>query len=117
LIFVAISIIIGLKITAKYFKFKKQEFLLLGLFWIGLTTPWWPNVITFTLILLFNAPVNIKNFVIIGIALLPPTIICGLYSFTKLLIMDDRNRKLILAIIGIPNIIIEVLFIYFLFVF
>ncbi|TFG06471.1 MAG: hypothetical protein EU539_07510 [Promethearchaeota archaeon] len=115
LIFVVISIIIGIKISTKYLTYKIQELLLLGIFWIGITSPWWPNVITFLLILIFNAPISIADFLIVGFAVLPITIIIGLIAFTGIMKIEKWKRSLIVFIIAIPNLGFEILLFYFYF--
>ena len=91
IVFVIISIITGLIIVIKYFQLKKSQFLLFGLFWIGLTTPWWPTVIIFMIALLTGVSISIQAFIVVGISFLPITIILGLIAFLKVLPM----RKLI----------------------
>lgn len=46
LIFVSISILIGLTIFSKYFEYKRRIYLLLGLTWIGMSAPWTPSSIS-----------------------------------------------------------------------
>jgi hypothetical protein len=110
LIFVSLSIITGIIIISKYFKIKRGQFLLFGLFWIGLTTPWWPNLITFLIVLITNESISIHAFIVIGIAFLPITIILGLIAFTKVLPISKKTRRNFLIISFIPNILYEIFF-------
>lgn len=116
LIFVIISIITGAIIVSKYFKFRKSQFLLFGLFWIGLTTPWWPTVIIFLITLVATAPVSIEAFIVGGIAFLPITIILGLIAFLKVLPKKKSTKSLILILSLIINISYEIFLFIFLFI-
>ena len=116
IVFVIISIITGLIIVIKYFQLKKSQFLLFGLFWIGLTTPWWPTVIIFMIALLTGASISIQAFIVVGISFLPITIILGLIAFLKVLPMKKRNKRIILILSIIINAAYEVYFFAFLFI-
>ncbi len=41
-IFCVISIYVGIRIISKYFEYKPREFILLGLTWICVVSPWYP---------------------------------------------------------------------------
>jgi hypothetical protein len=110
IIFVSLSIITGIIIVSKYFKIRKGQFLLFGLFWIGLTTPWWPNLITFLIVLIIEKSISIQAFVVMGIAFLPITIILGLIAFSKVLPISKKTRRNFLIISFIPNILYEIFF-------
>ncbi len=115
LIFVIISIITGAIIISKYFKLRKSQFLLFGLFWIGLTTPWWPTIIIFIMTLFTTAPVSIEAFIVFGIAFLPITIVLGLIAFLKVLPMKKRTKTIILILNLSINIFYEIFFFIFVF--
>jgi hypothetical protein len=115
LIFVIISIITGAIIISKYFKLRKSQFLLFGLFWIGLTTPWWPTIIIFIMTLVTTAPVNIEAFIVFGIAFLPITIVLGLIAFLKVLPKKKRTKTIILILNLSINIFYEIFFFIFVF--
>jgi hypothetical protein len=116
IVFVIISIITGLIIVIKYFQLKKSQFLLFGLFWMGLTTPWWPTVIIFVLALATGTSISIQAFIVVGIAFLPITITLGLIAFLKVLPMKKKSKRVILIINLIINAAYEVYFFTFLFI-
>ncbi len=116
IIFVVISIILGLRIASRYSETKKSQFLLFGIFWIGMTTPWWPNIITFIMVLVTGGTIDLTFYVVIGIAFLPITITVGLIAFLKVLVLKKRNKKLFFAIDIAANIAYEVYFFIFLFI-
>ena len=116
IVFVIISIITGLIIVIKYFQLKKSQFLLFGLFWMGLTTPWWPTVIIFIIEFIIGTSISIQAFVVIGISFLPVTITLGLIAFLKVLPMKKKRKKSILIINILINAAYEVYFFTFLFI-
>ncbi len=116
IVFVVISIFIGLRIISRYFVLKKNQFLLFGIFWIGMTTPWWPNIISFIMVLVTGGTIDIEIYVVLGIAFLPITITLGLIAFLKVLPLTKKNKKVFFAIDLCANIAYEVYFFIFLFV-
>ena len=113
LTFVIISIIIGVKILIKYFEYKSNQFLLVGLTWIGLSTPWWPDSINLILVLTTNSILSIEANFIIGTSTMPFFLLIWLKAFTDLVYKEQQ--KYILIIFLIIGIIFEIIFYYFLF--
>jgi len=52
-IFIIISIIVALLLISKYFIHKERNLLLVGITWLGITTPWLSGVISFPLMIFF----------------------------------------------------------------
>lgn len=115
LVAIIISILIGLIIISKYFKFKQRNILLIGIFWTGLTFPWLPTVITFVMMLTVGYGLSVEWFILIGIVILPITVLCGLTAFTSLLGVKKKKRRLILLSVLAFNLVYESLIFYFLF--
>ena len=113
LIYVIISIIIGVKILIKYFEYKSNQFLLVGITWIGLSTPWWPDSINLILILTTNSILSIEANFIIGTSAMPFMLLVWLKAFTDFAYKE--KQKYILIIFLIIGIIFEIIFFYFLF--
>ena len=116
LVAVLISILIGLIIISKYFKIRQRNILLIGIFWTGLTFPWLPTVITFIMMLTVGYGLTVEGFILIGIMILPITVLCGLTAFTNLLGVRKPKRRVILLSVLVFNLIFEGLIIYFLFI-
>lgn len=114
LVAIVISILIGLIIISKYFKFKQKNFLLIGIFWTGLTFPWLPTVITFIMVLTVGYGLPVQGYILIGIMILPLTVLCGLTAFTSLLGVKRKRRRAILLSVLVFNLVYESLIIYFL---
>ncbi len=113
-IFVLISIIIGLKILTKYFEYKKLQYILVGLVWIGLATPWFPDSINFIMVILFQNTISDALNFIIGNSMLPLTALFWLKVFTDLTYKE--KQKVILSLFIIYGIIFEILLFTFLFI-
>ena len=113
LIFVIISVIIGLKIFIKYFEHKSNQLLFVGLTWIGLSTPWWPDSINLILILTTNSILSIEANFIIGTSAMPLFLLIWLKAFTEFAYRE--KQKLILITFLIVGLIFEIIFFYFLF--
>lgn len=108
ILFVVISIIIGLLIITKYREKKRQEFLYFGLFWAGMTTPWWPQVAIFITYLFTGAIIEMDFWVILGVAFLPFTVIIGVMAYLIVLPINPDKRKIIKVITYTPNVIYEI---------
>jgi len=109
LIFVVISILVGLTIISKYPKSKNRTVLLVGLVWLGIVSSWYASSSSFLAALItggdgfMSAP---SYYFIIGAAPLPITAFIWMVAFTDLLYRD--KKKIILLIIGITGIIFEI---------
>jgi len=55
---VIISVLLGIIIAQKYRKFKKIEFVLVGLTWIFLISPYWSDAIQFITLTIFNYQIS-----------------------------------------------------------
>jgi len=114
LVFSIISLTVGIKIMAKYFKFKRKEFLFLGLAWIALASPWYPGTISFILgFILGLERLSTELYFLIGNVLIPPCFVLWIVVFTDLLL--KQKQKLIVILFAIGNALYLVVFFYFLF--
>lgn len=108
LLFVVISLIIGITILLKYFKFKTRIYILMGLSWIGLASPWFPDSISFLIILFGGNALPIELYIIIGNVLLPFFLIIWIWAFSELLYKD--KQKVLLGLFLVLAIIFEIIF-------
>jgi len=113
IIFVAISIIIGLIIASKYPKFKQRAYILIGIVWMGIVSPWYPSTVSTIANLLFGTPIPDELYLALGNVLLPIISICWMTAFTDL--KYKKYQKVIVGLFIIFGIIYEVFFFYFLF--
>ena len=114
LIFVIISLLVGVRILLKYISFQKKEMITVGLTWIFMSSGWWGSAFSFLSILLVQQPLNSVIYVLIGNAFIPIAIICWIYSFTSLAYPQLKKKLLgLFLIIYIPY---EIYIIYYLMV-
>ncbi|TFF63610.1 MAG: hypothetical protein EU521_00965 [Promethearchaeota archaeon] len=113
IIFVIISVAIGLRIILRYVKFKQKVLLLVGLTWLGLVSIWYASSISVLSILLFNQRIPDELFMFIGNGFLPLTSCIWIYAFTELL-YHKRQKQLLLIFVAI-GLVFEIYFLYYLF--
>jgi len=112
LIFVVISLIVGLKILSKYFEFEKKYYIYVGITWIGISTPWMHGALAFIL-LFFNIILADEIRFIIGYVFIPIITVLWLITFTDF--MYREKKKILVGTYIIISLVCEILFFYFLF--
>ena len=113
LVFVIISIILGLKIIKKYFQNKNSNVLCAGIVWLIVCEPWFAISISFLFYLFTSKVLPLEIFFLIGFPLLPLGIFLWLIIFTNFLYV--QYRKQILIGFALSAIVIELIFLIFLF--
>ena len=113
LIFVLISLLVGLFIASKYFQLKNRTLLLVGITWIGLTTPWLPSTVSFIVYLITTTSLSPAIYFTIGNIASPLILVIWILAFTDLKYTD--KQKLLVIIYIIIGIAYEVYLVYFLF--
>jgi hypothetical protein len=113
LIFVTISIILGLEILLRHRRFKEKRYIYLGIIWIGISTPWMHGAITF-LFLLFNQSFDPNIRFIIGFIFIPIITTMWMDLFTDLLY--EKYKKVLVPLYVILSLIVEILFFTFMFI-
>lgn len=114
LVFVIVSLIVGLFIASKYFQVKNRTLLLVGITWIGLTTPWLPSTIAFLVYLITNTSISSTVYFTIGNIASPLILVIWILAFTDL---KFKNRQKILVIIySVLGVAYEIYLVYFLIV-
>lgn len=112
LIFVAISLLVGLIILSKYLKYKEKIYLFVGATWILISEPWWPSALSFLIAINNKVGLSEELYFLIGNIFIPVAIILWLVAFTEFLYTE--KRKIILSVFIIYGIIFEILFFVFL---
>lgn len=113
LIFVFISIVIGLKVLLRYFKEGKNEFLYIGLTWIIFSEIWWSASVSFLYVLFTGQGLSLELYFLIGNLLVPLGFFIWLVTFTNIKLRE--KQKIILIIMAIICALYEIMFFYFLF--
>ncbi|MFW9875861.1 MAG: hypothetical protein ACFFG0_22385 [Candidatus Thorarchaeota archaeon] len=109
LIFVVISILIGLTIISKYPKSKNRTVLFVGFVWLGIVSSWYASSSSFLVALITGGDGYMSTppyYFIIGAAPLPITAFIWMFAFTELLYRD--KKRIILLIFAITGIIFEI---------
>lgn len=112
--FVLISTVLGVIIVLKYFKEHKRELLLVGITWILLVSPYWPDAINFVLVLMYSSLLDVVIYFFLANALIPIMHVTWIIAFSDLVIKKNKNKKLVLIIFTAEAIIFEVFFLYYL---
>ncbi|MFX1574902.1 MAG: hypothetical protein ACFFB0_19365 [Promethearchaeota archaeon] len=114
MIFVFISIIVGVIILSKYFRYRERTYLYIGSTWMFLSSSWWPSCISFLVALNNGVGITAELYFLIGNIFVPLAIVLWLLGFTEFLYSE--KRKQILIITGIYGLLYEILFLVFLFI-
>jgi hypothetical protein len=112
LIFVIVSLIVGLIIASKYFQVKNRTLLLVGITWIGLTTPWLPSTISFLVYLIMESGLSPVFYFTIGNIASPVILVIWIIAFTDL--KFKKRQTLIVSVYSILGVAYEIYLVYFL---
>jgi hypothetical protein len=108
LIFVIISLVIGITILSKYSENKSRLYVLVGLAWIGVANPWFPDSISFVMNILFQQSLAVGWYLIIGNVFIPIALICWLVAYTDMI--NKKKQKLIVSLTILLSILFEIAF-------
>ena len=113
-IFVVISLVVGVLILIRYFRYKEKIYFLVGATWILISEPWWPSSLSFLVSLSNGKGLPPTIYFLIGNMLIPLAITFWLLAFTEFLLTE--KRKLILLVFAIIGVIFEIIFFTLLFI-
>ncbi|MFW9901943.1 MAG: hypothetical protein ACFFDY_11785 [Candidatus Thorarchaeota archaeon] len=91
LLYVIICIIVGLKITFKYFEYKRKELLTLGITLILYGSPYYASGFSFVNYVLFDFPFDARLYLFLNLVFLPFGLITWFYSYFHL--VSPRLKK------------------------
>lgn len=114
LVFVLISLVLGLIIISKYFTYRKRQYLLVGITWIFLVSPYWPDAISFLLILITRSKLHEPTYFFIANGFIPPLHITWIIVITDFIYKE--KQKYLLWIFSIEAIASEIIFLTFFFI-
>ncbi len=114
LAFVLVSVLLGLSFVIKYFRRGVIEFLLVGITWMGIVSPYYPDAINFILILWTKNQLSVVTYFFLANALIPPIHITWMLAFTSLYYRE--HKKKIVTIFAIEAFIFEIVYIFLLFI-
>ena len=108
LIFVIISIIIGITILMKFFDQKNRLFVLVGISWIGVANPWIPDSISFLMNITIQQSLPVGWYFIIGNCFLQIALLTWLTAYTDMI--KKKAQKKVLIITVALSILFEIVF-------
>ncbi|MFX1497527.1 MAG: hypothetical protein ACFFBH_08375 [Promethearchaeota archaeon] len=118
LAFALISFILGILILQKYFKLRDKNLLYIGITWIFLISPWWPDAISFLLLIFSGGIINLPDpiYFFIANALIAPIFYTWAKAFTNLVISKNKKLKVVI-VVGLTAwaVIFEIFFLIFYF--
>ncbi len=114
LIFVIISIILGLIITSKYFKTKNKNMLCVGLTWIFMISGWYGTSASFLVALIMgNEGLSFQMILLINFIPLPAGLFLWLIATTNFLYKE--KQKIILLVFSVITVFYYITFLYIVF--
>lgn len=99
LVFVIISLIIGLTIFSKYFEHKNRLFILVGLSWIGISIPWVPDSTSFLMNLFAQRFLPVGWYFIIGNVFLPIALLTWLIAYTDMIKKKAQKKVVLITVL------------------
>jgi hypothetical protein len=105
---VIISVLLGILISFKYVKFKKIDFLLVGLTWIFLVSPYWSDALQFIATTIFGVAISADLYFFIANAFIAPIHVIWIYAISNFLF--PQRKKTIVALFSIEAVAYEGLF-------
>jgi hypothetical protein len=99
LVFVIISLIIGLTIFSKYFEHKNRLFILVGLSWIGISIPWVPDSTSFLMNLFVQRFLPVGWYFIIGNVFLPIALLTWLIAYTDMIKKKAQKKVVLITVL------------------
>jgi len=93
---VIISFILGIIIMTRYKKFKKVEFILVGLTWIFVVSPYWSDAIQFITITFFDYQISTEIYFFIANAFIAPIHVVWILALTKLVFRKAAKPLMII---------------------
>lgn len=116
LIFISINLVVGINIISRFFDYKAQIFLFVGIAWLGLSLPWIPETIKFFFLLLgaeIEALSLMVLYLIINIMAAPLFLIIWVYAMNQLTDLKDVVQRGLfygtIVIVGLFEIMIIIL--------
>jgi hypothetical protein len=113
-LFVLISLIISIRIFAKYYQYRSKNFLLVGLVWFFLSSPWWGNAISFFTWMFYEEEINVFLDLFLGNIFLVVSLVTWVYIFTSL-VYKNLRKKVVSVYSGI-SVVYELFLILFFFI-
>ena len=116
LIFVILTVYVGITIVSKYFKYKQRTFLYVGFTWIGVSSPYIATSISFILAVITSGDGLLNHptiYFFIAIAFVPPILVLWMTAMAEFLAKE--RKKPIMIVFVIIGVILEIISLSYLF--
>jgi hypothetical protein len=115
-LFVAFTVLVGIRILLEYFKNKKKIFIYVGITWIGICSSWYADVVNFVMIVFYNTSLSDFWFFILCASAFPPIInFTWMMALPELIHIKKRTRNLFLIVNFAIHVVFNIFFYYYLF--
>lgn len=85
LIFILISMVVGVRILFKYKALRRKELITIGLTWIFLTSAWWGGISSFLSVIFFDKRLDAFLFLLLSNIFIPIALLCWIHSLMHIL--------------------------------
>jgi len=114
LVSVIISTILGILIALKYKKYRKIDYLAVGITWVLLASPYWSDAIQFISVMLTGIQISITLYYFLANAFIAPMYITWIYALTNILF--TKQKKILIIIFSVVAIVAEISFLTLFFI-
>ncbi|MHA2288156.1 MAG: hypothetical protein ACXABG_05165 [Promethearchaeota archaeon] len=114
LLSVIISTILGILIALKYKKYRKPDYLAVGITWFLLASPYWSDAIQFISVIVTGMQIPTNLYYFLANAFIAPMYITWIYALTNILFKSQK--KLLLIIFSVLAVVVETLFLVIFFI-
>ncbi len=111
LIFIVISVIVGIRLLTKYKTHKQNAFIFAGIAWIGISTPWTSNATEFLSVLILGNPLSETAYLFLSYFWIPIPLFFWVTLY--MILKHPKNQKIVTIILLIQWIIYDTVFLYF----
>lgn len=109
-----ISTILGLLIALKYRRYRKIEFLAVGITWILLASPYWSDALQFITTMIFGTQIPINLYYFIANAFIAPIYVTWMIALTRILF--TKQKKILRTIFFLIAAVFETIFLVVFFI-
>ena len=115
LIYIIVTLLVALKIIAKYFEIKENIFLYAGTAYLGAAIPWMGVALNFISVVFFDTIPSMELHFLVHGAILPFTLWLWIITNLKLSNVKPTKQKIIIAISFVIAIIFQIIYINIIF--
>ena len=108
LLSVVISTILGILFALKYKKYRKVDYLAVGITWFLLASPYWSDALQFISVMVIGIQISTNLYYFLANAFIAPMYITWIFALTNILFV--KRKKIFRIIFSIIAVVVETLF-------